>query len=881
MESRMSTNRARPDQRSAVPTALLAVAILLVGSSPSAAMFAGFEPLDDASAAPPAAVEEPAPERIVQAYPIRNGETVRVDGKLDESIWAAAEPAGGFLCWDPDRGAPASEETTFKVAYDADAIYFAVACHEEKPSRITKKLSRRDRFSDSDLVSVYIDPYFDRTTGYNFRVNPLGVQEDRYVYDDGQMDTDWDAVWEAETHEDPDGWYAEMRIPFSSIRYRAGQRTWGLQVYRYMHGRGEDTAWVTWERETAGFVSRFGRLDGIENIPAPRQLEILPYAVYRATDPATVGDDELDGFQNFGADLKYGVTADLTLNATIQPDFGQVEADPAVLNLSPFETFYQEKRPFFIEGSRFFQHPEFDLFYSRRIGTGDENRRIRYAAKLTGKTAGDISIGALAAATDVTEDGKTHNFLKEGSQGSRYFVGRVGKELREGKISFHAMQTAVVNDGSRSEHGDRASREAYTTGADFKLQLHDRGYVVQGSFVGSAVDSEPIGSGPDPATKYGTGGELNFQRTAGSWRGSVSGRWESEELDINDLGFLSAPDEMSSGAWIGYRYTPDGQSTWANRANLNFNFNKSWIYAGRTGFDLHTDEPVWSYDRGHRQYASGNVNGWTQLRGFQELWFGVNYNDEGSHRHETRSTVRLEDGGRAAIPGGGPLISEPTTYGGWFGGLTDSRKDLVFRLEGNLWLDTADNRAVSGEIAADWNQSSAVRHEIEIGYSDRTDDTQHLGNFENAGGGIGGVSYVFGGIHQRTLDLTLRTSLLFSRDQSLEIYAQPFLTVGDYENAKELARPDSYDFRPYDRDGFRAADHDFRYGAVNLNAVYRWEYRPGSTFYLVWTHSRSSYDERRFFDDPGRFGNDLDGAGLFDNEPENVLLAKLSYWFSI
>jgi len=259
-----------------------------------------------------------------------------------------------------------SEQTAFKVAFDQDAIYFAVACMENDPSRITKSLSRRDSFSNSDLVSIYIDPYHDRTTGYNFRVNPLGVQQDSYIFNDGDRDDDWNAVWEAEATVDDEGWYAEFRIPFSAIRYRPSTSTWGLQIYRYMHGRGEDTAWITWDRETPGFVSRFGQITGLHDVPAPRQLEITPYAVVSATDPSVTGKEEIDNFENFGADVKYGVTADLTLNATVQPDFGQVEADPAVLNLSPYETQFQEKRPFFIEGNRFFQHRGFNMFYSRR-----------------------------------------------------------------------------------------------------------------------------------------------------------------------------------------------------------------------------------------------------------------------------------------------------------------------------------------------------------------------------------------------------------------------------------------------------------------------------------------------------------------------------------
>ena len=289
--------------------------------------FAAFPWSAWATGSPPAAAapgqRDPLP--TLQAHRIARDQAIQVDGRLDDLPWEKAETAWGFKVWNPDRGREPSEPTLFKAAYDARAIYFALACHEADPKRVTKKLSRRDRFSNSDLVSIYIDPYHDESTAYNFRVNPLGVQEDKYIYNDGEeQDQDWDAVWTAKTYEDGDGWYAEIRIPFSSIRYRADASTWGLQVYRYMHGRGEDTAWVIWDRDTPGFVSRFGHLTGLRDIPAPRQLELLPYAVYRATDPSTPGHERIDNFENLGVDLKYGVTADLCLNATFQPDFGQV-----------------------------------------------------------------------------------------------------------------------------------------------------------------------------------------------------------------------------------------------------------------------------------------------------------------------------------------------------------------------------------------------------------------------------------------------------------------------------------------------------------------------------------------------------------------------------
>lgn len=851
-------------------------------ASPAAASFASFVPTyGGTEESAPALTTGEVPS--IQAYPINGEGPVQIDGRLDDPAWKRAESGSSFRVFDPNRGATPSEPTVFKVAYDDDALYFAVACYEEDPSRISKKLSRRDRESDSDMVSVYIDPYGDRTTGYNFRVNPLGVQQDIYIYDDGEMDSDWDAVWQAETYQDREGWYAEFRIPFSSIRYRPDLSSWGLQVYRYMHGRGEDTAWVVWDRETPGFVSRFGRLEGIRNVPAPRQLELLPYGVVRATDPSSFGDEEVDRFQNIGADIRYGITANLALNATVQPDFGQVEADPATLNLSPFETFFEEKRPFFVEGSRFFQHPNFNLFYSRRIGTGEETARIRYAAKLTGKTAGGITLASLMASTDVTGEGQTHNLFKSGERASRYLVTRLGKEFQGGKHRVNLMQTAAWNSADRDVYGDRASREAYTTGLDFSMLFDDRHYQVAGSMVGSVVDPEPTHADPSyrPVKSYGTGGTLSFSKIGGTIRGGINGRWETDRLDLNDVGFLSAPDEISSYAWIRYNYNPDGKGGLLNRGNLELNGFGHWMYAARDGFDLHNGERVWSYGRGHIQNPSTHLSGWMQLRNFAEIWMGATFNPLGTQRYDTRNTVILADGSRRSIPGGGPLISEPRTYGGWIGGSTDTRKDLVFQLESNWFNDDARNASLNVDTGMRWNQSSAVHHDLSLGFNQRKDDTQHLANYENPGGGIGGVSYVYGDLRQKTVSLTLRTSLLFNRSQSLEIYAQPYLTVGNYLRARELVRADSYDLRAYSAEGFDIQDWDFRYAAVNLNAVYRYEYRPGSALFLVWTQSRNGYEQRGFFSEAGRFVPELDSEMLFRNEPENVFLAKMTYWFPI
>jgi len=812
----------------------------------------------------------------VRAYALGD-EKIDVDGVLDDPAWEKAEAAWGFRKWDPARGEPSSEETVFKVAYDDEAVYFGVACYEQDASNIQGKLCRRDHLSDSDMVSLYLDTYHDRTTGFNFRVNVRGAKGDRYVYNDGNMDRDWNAVWEVETSQDENGWYAEFRIPFSCVRYgRAEKMTWGCNLYRYMHSRGEDTAWTVWDTETRGFVSRFGEITDLVAVPHSRQLELMPYAVARVTDPAVYGPgDELEHFQNFGLDLKYGLTSNFTLTAAFQPDFGQVEADPSLLNLSPFETYYEEKRPFFIEGNRYFEHPRFNVFYSRRVGTGDVNSRIRAAGKLTGKTDHGVTVAALFASTDVTGEGQAHNFLKSGEQRTRYLVGRFGKEFADGAHRVNVMQTGVFRSAERltSDEDGYPSRDAWTTAMDFDLNFHDRDYNVEGSFVGSVVDPAVVASDPSIAHEkfYGTGGNLGIRKLGGTFMGGVSSRWESDKLDLNDVGFLTAPDETNVGGWLRYEHNSTRDDALFLRGHIGLDLWKSWLYAGNEGLDHDTAEVAWSYDRGHPENQGLNLDASGQLANYWHVWGGGGWEPEGTSKYNTRTY----DGER------GPLMSYPSGAYGWLGFNTDYRRPLVAEVNLNASGNERGSWNRSTSVGLDWTATEAMTYGISVSYRRSYSDAQHLDNFGNPGGGIGGVSYVFAELEQQTIDATFRSDFLFSRDLSLQLYAQPYLTVGGYGNPRELVTPDSYDLAPaVDVPRFDAedvSDYDFRYSAMNINAVLRWEYRPGSTFYLVWKQGRDLYDKRL---ETPNLETSLDPGALLRREPENVFLAKVTYWFS-
>lgn len=861
----------------AVQTAVFLIAVLapLVSLADPAAAFAP----DGEGALYPAHADGRRNDRPqINAARLQPGEEIIIDGRLDDPIWTRAETGFGFLQHEPQRRGAASVPTVFKAAYDNEAVYFAFACWEDDMALVARRLSRRDTIESSDFVSIYLDPYHDRLTGYNFRINADGVKVDHFMFDDGNRDPDWDAVWQAETTQDDRGWYLEVRIPLQALRFRpAPSMTWGLQVYRWLHGRGEDTGWATWDRNDYGFVSRWGTLAGLDGITSRRALEVLPYVAGGLADEADPAEanERLTRYLNWGADLKYNLTGALTAQATFQPDFGQVEADPALLNLSPFETFYAEKRPFFVEGARFFTHPAFNLFYSRRIGTGQAGSRIRAAGKLTGKLAGSWTVAALGAFTDVTAPDRVHDPLRRGDQETGYAVVRLARDMGGGNHRVGLMGTGVWRHDAgrpRPRHlGDHfGHRNAYSGGLDWEFNLLEKAWAIDGSAVGTVLDPHPVAADPsvphDPV--YGTAGSLNLRKKAGRIRAAVQGAWESDRFDPNDIGFLQANDEITARAWMQIRYDAEGSRSLLKSSYQYLQVYRSWLYGEqrRTAADGLSD--AWRHGRGHPQNAFFYFESNSQTHNYWQLNLGVEHGPAGASKHNTR---RFE--GRS-----GPLM-RTAAYTWLFASVqSDWRRDLVHAMQ----VSGARNEYGSGQWALNyfvrWNAGRHLILSLTAGFQDREEDVSWLVNRADSAMGIDGVAYIFGRLNQEVLDTTLRASWLPGRDTSFELYLQPYLTAGRYSDPRYLARPDSRDLQPYDLD---ARAFDFTYAAVNLNLVYRWEYRPGSTLYVVWSHGRASYDRRDRHAEPDRFDPVLRSGLWFDQEPRNTVLVKASYWFSL
>lgn len=767
---------------------------------------------------------------------VRRDSPIRIDGILDEPAWAGAPPVTEFIQRDPDEGRSATESTEVRVLYDDEALYIGFTMYDSQPDSIAGELTRRDRWSESDWAGVQIDSYHDHRTGYAFSVNPAGVQLDRHLYNDTRSDRSWDAVWESATRITSVGWTAEFRIPYTSLRFPSrNSQVWGIFFSRSISRKKEWNIWPFIPKEKGGWVSNFGHLVGIQGIKPARQLEFLPYVVSR-------GDFELknrgnpdgrDLYVGAGIDIKYGIASNITFNATVNPDFGQVEADRAVLNLSTFETFFPEKRPFFMEGAKIFDTP-LQLFYSRRIGRPPSKSpeipeegyladkpsatTILTAVKVTGRREGGTSFGILDAITQeekaVVVDSTEVRHLQTIEPASHYGVLRLQREVLENS-TIGILMTAANH---------RGEGPAYSWGVDWSLNLFDNHYSFQGQIAASRT-------GP----KYnGWGGDFSFRKGAGKhFRGSTGYKFQTRRFDINDLGFLRRSNYHGGYTWLQYRIT---DSIWIIRKIFNnFNIWYSWNYDGD---DL---------GKGSNFNSSMELKNYWWVGGWVGRSFG--YLDD----RETR---------------GGPPVAIPgqVWYGTWVN--TDSRKAVQL----NFYWSSGDDRDGSRYLLGT-RIRIRPKTNIELTFGSTHSRSWGISRWLADTTDVKGERVdVFGELESRQLDLRLDGGVTFTRNLSLQFYSQVFLASGDYTNLKRLLSADT--FGPlgevtYDK------NHNFNSRSFYLSTVLRWEYRPGSTLFFVWTQDRKSSGET------GGFDLKRDADKLFDVHPENTFLIKVSHWLSM
>jgi hypothetical protein len=839
----------------------------------------------------------------------------RIDGRIDEPIWDSVEWAGDFIQRDPAEGEPPSVQTAFKILYDDQNVYVAYRAFDPQPDQIANILARRDHFP-GDWVEINIDSYHDHRTAFSFTASVSGTQGDEFISEDGNSwNSNWDPVWEHKARIDGEGWTAEVRIPLSQLRYgNKEEHVWGIQVMRRLYRNEERSTWQMIPKGENGWVSKFGELRGIRGIKAQRRIELLPYTLAQAERFEKIeGDPFADGSRgkiSGGLDGKVGVTSDLTLDFTINPDFGQVEADPSQVNLTAFETFFQERRPFFIEGNNILQfrlapsvafgtHTRDKLFYSRRIGRQPHYRAdwhedgsvdqpdhtsILGAFKLTGKTKKGMSIGILESATakekaEIDLEGQRRKVTVEPF--SNYFVGRLQQDFRRGDTRLGGMFTAVNRKIEDSEV-EFLHDAAYAGGLDFFHYLAERRYYLALNLLRSNVrgsEEAILGTQTAPARYYqrpdndgqsvdstrtslsGHSGCLRIGKSKGNLNFETGIAWRSPGFEINDVGFMRNADEINQFSWVGYSFR--NPFSIFRRMGLNFN---QW-------FDFEYG--------GENLYRAVNFN---TNASFVNNW---NYNFSISREGDRISNYELR---------GGPSIRMAGNVNWEVGINSDYRRRLSFGL--GTWASRHDeDSGVSNGVwtYVTWRPSNAIRIELNPSYSHNQPEMQYT----TACSVEDDTRYIYAHLDQKTFDLSFRIDYSLTPNLTLQYYGSPFVSAGRYGNFKRITAPrarayrdrfvflgeelrydtgDSYYYVDEDDDGaddYSFSDPDFNVRAFNSNLVIRWQYSPGSSLYLVWSQSRFGYATHGDFE----LREDLDG--LFDVHPHNVFLLKVSRWFNL
>jgi hypothetical protein len=806
-----------------------------------------------------------------------------LDGRDDDAVWRSTPAVDRFLEARPTEGAQPQQRTEARVAYDEHNLYLFVRAFDSHPDSIVSLLSRRDDPTASDYITVMLDPYHDRRTGYEFSVNPAGVKTDYAIYNDGDEDVAWDAVWDAATRIDSLGWAAEYRIPLSQLHYSSkGSGTFGLLIWRVIQRHTAAVTWPLYRTSKSGLTSQFGDLTGLDKMGSPGRAEITPYVITK--NVPDVGSADLGRSQevSVGGDLKYRLASNLLLNATVNPDFGQVEADPSELNLSAFETFFTERRPFFVEGKGLFTFTVNcvvvvdcstgeGLFYSRRIGRspqlagtfGDEtsptSTRILGAGKVTGRLLGGFSLGVLDAITDhVAGPGGTTL-----EPATNYGVVRGNQDFRNGDASVGFIVTGV-NRSLDAASAAYLHRDAYSGGVNARWRFRGR-YEVSGSLDLSRVTGDasaialtqqnpvhlyqrpdgPLAFDSTRTSLSGTNQEFRFAKVSGKrLHFETAYQRRSPGFEINDIGFLRQADQQAWTSWANLVFNQPNKIF----QQLRWNFN-NWEYWSAAG--LPTERAF-------------NTNVHTQ---FTNRWW--------LHVGGTLGQVGATYCDRCAR--GGPAVRQDPYIAPWITIEGDERRPLMPTFSANYnrgdggRSETID---LSPELAL--KVSSRFTTSFAAEYNRNRNDLQYFGTFTDP---AGGQHYTFAHLEQKTLSLTWRLGYTFTPTTTVQVYASPFISKGTYSDVREVAQPraSSYSdrYRPYADPAVADNPGGFNFQQFRSNVVFRWEYRPGSTLFLVWSQGRQGSAP---VEGAESFTGDL--GDLFGRRANDTFLVKVSYWLT-
>jgi hypothetical protein len=790
-------------------------------------------------------------------FATRTAVVPHIDGLLTDSCWQRATPSSDFTQFDPVEGAEPTEETSVRLLYDDNALYVGVACGDNTPQGVVQQLSRRDRTTEADRFTVMIDSYFDRQTGFVFSTNVSGVQSDGVLSQGGTVyDITWDAVWRVETLRGPWGWSAEFVIPWSALRFSEhphGTYEWGINFRRYISRKKETVEWVMVPRTEMYSIPFWGKIEGIHDIHAPLHLEIAPYVSAMRT--SATGDflspAPSSHTMQLGLDAKYGLTRNFTLDATINPDFGQVEVDASVLNLTVFETLFPEKRPFFLEGAQMFtfggagDNTPLTLFFSRRIGrepggsaaivapaggTVEENPRVTTilgAAKLTGRTSSGLSVAALSSWTDEehatlwSPAGRTT--IPTEPMGS-YNVLRFKQEVQAGSW-YGGIATLAARD---------RMYPAFSGGVDWNLRFANGKYTADGYVAGARAYSS--------GTPYdGVAGRLLLMRiSADHWFPAISYDFATPDFSINDLGFFAQPHDQ--GGYFQLLYRENNAAGMFRRYFFNVN-----------------PELRWNWEDAVPTHAVARLEAIGELRNFWQL--DLLY---------THKFPAYDDKERGIIG----LYRQPGSNDVALTILTDERHDISASIMAGFAMGDREERSTTLNTSLTVRPTSWMELSPAVNYQRVSDAVAWVypdGNIVDRTVATDPFS-LFGTRNLEELDLSLRGIVTFTRALSVQFFLQSFVARGEYHDYTRLLANGMLLPYSYERFGF---NHDFNTINFNANVLLRWEYHPGSTVYLVWTQGR--------FGDLGDYGTSIGGriGDTWALPRQDAFILKVNYWFSL
>ena len=839
---------------------------------------------------------------------------ITIDGLFNEPDWLSAPWENDFLQFEPYQGKTPYQKTEFALIYDENNLYIGIKAYDLNPDSISLRMTRRDIY-DGDMAGIMFDTYHDERTAFSFIVSAAGVKADYILTNDGaNEDPTWDPIWWVKTSKNAEGWTAEMRIPLSQLRFKEGEeQLWGFQVLRSIFRKDELSTWQLMDKDKSGFVSQFGTLNGIKDIKPKNTFDVTPYMVARTERFEKEPDNpfKTSGKKNSftaGLDSKIGLTNYLTLDLTINPDFGQVEADPSEVNLSTYETFFPEKRPFFIEGKSILSYSltfgdgdmaSENLFYSRRIGRAPqydpellngeyaevpEFNSILGAAKITGKSPDGWSVGVLESVT--AEENAEIKGIGEGriqtvEPLTNYLVGRLQKDFNNGNTYIGGMITGV-NRKINDEKLEFLHESAFSGGIDLVHKWDDRNWLVDAGIFGSQVNgtteaitrtqTSMIRNFQRPDADYvevdstltslsGFGGKLAVAKLGGKFNIGTILSSKSPGLELNDIGYAQQVDQNLEVIWT------------------NYHFNKPFSVFRE--MHIHGNQfALWDFG-GNMAVAGLNFGGMAQ---FTNYWFStisLNFTGEELSNNELR---------------GGPALKLPGDKNIFFGVNTNDQKKVSFEIEGQLLYSNENSFKSSTNLNLTLNYRPLQSLSIELtpGFSKYFNNLMYVNQVDY----LTEKRYLMAHIDRNTVNMSIRINYNITPDLTIQYWGQPFVATGEYTeykyitNSKAEALTNRYQtytkeqilynepseswFIDENTDGI--VDYSFEKPDFNVkeflsNLVLRWEYMPGSTVYLVWSQTRNNYVNDGTF----AFTNDV--KNLFNEGAKNIFLVKFSYRF--